>query len=97
MSKTSMNKSDLIRIVSVKNDLPLDQAEAMVNQVFETMAEGLTEGKRIELRGFGTFQVREYGGYLGRNPRTGDPVSVAPKRLPFFKMGKEVKEAVNGN
>lgn len=90
-----MTRSDLIRIVSVKNDLSLEQAEAAVAAVFSAMASGLQEGKRVELRGFGTFHVREYDGYLGRNPRTGEAVSVSPKRMPFFRAGKETREAVN--
>ena len=90
-----MTRSDIIRIVSVKNDLSLEQAEAAVAAVFSAMITGLQEGKRVELRGFGTFQVREYDGYLGRNPRTGEAVSVSPKRMPFFRAGKGIKEAVN--
>jgi integration host factor subunit beta len=59
------------------------------------MAEALNDGHRIEIRGFGSFQVRDYDGYLGRNPRSGESVNVPPKRLPFFKMGKEIKDAIN--
>lgn len=90
-----MTKSDLIRVISVKNDVPFPDAETAVNTFFQTMINGLRTGKRIELRGFGTFQVREYGSYIGRNPRTGEPVNVPPKRLPFFKVGKETRDAVN--
>ena len=91
----AMTKSDLIRVVSVKNDIPFPDAESAVNVFFQAMIDGMRSGKRIELRGFGTFAIREYDGYLGRNPRTGEPVNVPPKRLPFFKVGKDMREAVN--
>lgn len=91
-----MNKSELIKIVAEKNEMSHAEAESVVTHVFEAMAAALKDGRRIELRGFGTFITRDYNGYLGRNPRTGEAVSVAPKRLPFFKVGKDVKEAVNG-
>ena len=66
-----------------------------MNCIFESMEESLRLGKRIEIRGFGSFEIRDYKSYEGRNPRTGDPVEVQPKRLPFFKVGKELKERVN--
>jgi integration host factor subunit beta len=90
-----MTKSDLVRWVSVKNELPFPDAEQAVNVFFQAMSAALRDGKRIELRGFGSFSIREYDGYMGRNPRTGEPVSVAPKRLPFFKVGKDMRDAVN--
>lgn len=90
-----MTKSDLIRWVSVKNDIPFPDAETAVNQFFKSVIDGLKGGHRIELRGFGSFSVREYDGYMGRNPRTGEEVPVPPKRLPFFKVGKDMKDAVN--
>lgn len=90
-----MTKSDLIRVISVKNGLAIEKAEAAVNGFFETLSEGLKSGRRVELRGFGTFQIRDYDGYMGRNPRTGEAVTIAPKRLPFFKPGKEAKKALN--
>ena len=67
----------------------------LVNLMLDTMVASLQEGERIEIRGFGSFEVREYKAYEGRNPRTGEPVHVRPKRLPFFKVGKELKERVN--
>lgn len=91
-----MTKSDLIRWVSVKNEISYPEAENAVNAFFDTMTSALKEGRRVELRGFGSFAIREYDGYMGRNPRTGEVVNVAPKRLPFFKVGKEMREAVNG-
>lgn len=90
-----MTKADLIRVVSVKNDLAFPDAERAVNAFFQTVSTGLREGRRIEIRGFGTFTMREYSGYMGRNPRTGETVNVPPKRLPFFKVGKELRDAVN--
>ena len=90
-----MTKSDLINWVSVKNYIPHPDAETAVNTFFSTVAKSLKEGKRVEIRGFGSFSVREYDGYMGRNPRTGEEIPVPPKRLPFFKVGKDLKEAVN--
>jgi len=90
-----MNKSELVRELSVKSRLPLEQAERAVTSFCDSMTLALRDGRRVELRGFGSFSVREYDGYMGRNPRTGETVSVAPKRLPFFKPGKEFKNAVN--
>lgn len=90
-----MTKSELIRVVSVKNEIPIDQAEILVNTFFDVLSGGLQDGRRVELRGFGTFSVREYDGYMGRNPKTGEAVAVAPKRLPCFKTGKGIKKAVD--
>ena len=91
----SMTKSDLIELVANKLHLPKGKAELIVNCIFESMEESLRTGERIEIRGFGSFEIRHYKAYEGRNPRTGDPVGVQPKRLPFFKVGKELKERVN--
>lgn len=91
----SMTKSDLIETVANKLHLPKGKAELIVNCIFDAMEESLRKGERIEIRGFGSFEIRHYKAYEGRNPRTGDPVGVQPKRLPFFKVGKELKERVN--
>jgi integration host factor subunit beta len=91
----SMTKSDLIEMVANKLHLPKGKAELIVNCIFDSMEESLKKGERIEIRGFGSFEIRHYKAYEGRNPRTGDPVGVQPKRLPFFKVGKELKERVN--
>lgn len=91
----SMTKSDLVEMVATKLQLPKGKAELIVNCIFESMEESLKKGERIEIRGFGSFEIRHYKPYEGRNPRTGDPVAVQPKRLPFFKVGKELKERVN--
>jgi integration host factor subunit beta len=90
-----MTKSDLIELVADQLHLPKGKAELIVNCIFDSMEEALKRGERIEIRGFGSFEIRHYKAYEGRNPRTGDPVGVEPKRLPFFKVGKELKERVN--
>jgi integration host factor subunit beta len=92
-----MNKSDLIEALSKQANLPLRKAEEIVNLIFDTMSKALIEGNRIEIRGFGSFMVKEYKGYTGRNPKTGEKISVTEKRLPFFKTGKELKEKVDGD
>ena len=91
----SVTKSALIETVAQKLHLPKGKAELIVNCVFDSMEDSLKKGERIEIRGFGSFEIRHYKAYEGRNPRTGDPVGVQPKRLPFFKVGKELKERVN--
>ncbi len=90
-----MTKSELIETVANKLKLPKGKAELIVNCVFDSMEVSLRRGERIEIRGFGSFEIREYKSYEGRNPRTGSKVEVRPKRLPFFKVGKELKERVN--
>ncbi len=90
-----MNKSDLITELAGKNSLTEKQATDIVNLMFDGFTKTLTDGGRIEIRGFGSFTVREYGAYNGRNPRTGNDVPVKPKRLPFFKVGKELKKMVD--
>lgn len=71
------------------------KAETVVNTVFDSMVEALLKNDRIEIRGFGSFVNREYDAYRGRNPRTGEVINVEKKRLPFFKVGKELKEDIN--
>jgi integration host factor subunit beta len=90
-----MTKSDLIEKLAERLKLPKGKAETIVNTIFESMETALARGERIEIRGLGSFEVRSYKAYEGRNPRTGEPVGVQPKRLPFFKVGKELKERVN--
>src|SRR5689334_6524868 len=90
-----MTKADLIDAVAEKLKLPRGRAELLVGQVFESMVEALRRGDGIEIRGFGSFSIREYKEYEGRNPRTGEAVHVRPKRLAFFKVGKELRERVN--
>lgn len=90
-----MTKSELIETVAGKLKLPKGKAELIVNCIFDSMEDALKKGERIEIRGFGSFEIRHYKAYEGRNPRTGEKVDVRPKRLPFFKVGKELKERVN--
>ena len=89
-----MTKTDLIELVACKLRLPTAKAELVVKCIFDSMERSLRRGERIELRGFGTFEIRHYDGYAGRNPRTGDHVDVMPKRLPFFKVAKEMRARV---
>ena len=91
----AMTKSQLIGAVAQRTKITKSRAEQVVNCIFETMTASLERGEGIEIRGFGSFTVREYKAYNGRNPRTGSPVSVPEKRLPFFKVGKELKDLVN--
>jgi integration host factor subunit beta len=90
-----MNKAELIMKVSEKANVTQKVAKVIVDTLFNGMKESLEKGERIEIRGFGSFVVRDYGGYKGRNPKTGEIVAVLPKKLPFFKVGKELKEMVN--
>lgn len=92
-----MTKSELIERVAQESGLTKGRAEMVVNTIFDSMTTALIAGEGIEIRGFGSFTVRQYKSYEGRNPRTGDVVHVAPKRLPFFKVGKELRERVNGS
>ncbi len=90
-----MNRSELIETVAVRADLPKKQAEIAVNTIFDSMTDALIRGERVEIRGFGSFTNRKYGAYTGRNPKSGSPVDVPPKRLPFFKVGKDLRDRVN--
>ncbi|HJA08048.1 MAG TPA: integration host factor subunit beta [Candidatus Mailhella merdigallinarum] len=90
-----MNKSELIKTLAEQSDISMDEATLVVNTFFDCMKEALLQGDRVEIRGFGSFKIKEYGAYAGRNPRTGEKVEVQPKRLPFFRAGKELKEFLN--
>ncbi len=91
-----MTKRELIEKLAERvKDLSLRDAEVVVNAVFESMTEALATGDRIEIRGFGSFQVKERRSREGRNPRTGEKVNVVSKKVPFFKVGKELKERVD--
>lgn len=90
-----MTKSDLIEHVSSSQNIPKSQAEVVVDLVFDCLAQALNRNERIEIRGFGSFEMRTYQAYEGRNPRTGEAVPVKPKRLPFFKVGKDLRDRVN--
>jgi integration host factor subunit beta len=91
-----MNKSDLITALSTKENLTEKNASEIINLIFNGFTDTLKKGGRIEIRGFGSFSVREYGAYTGRNPKTGAGIQVRSKKLPFFKVGKELKDRVNG-
>lgn len=91
-----MNKSELIDIVAKEVNLPRNKIEKAIFVLFESLVASMARGVRIEIRGLGSFEIRNYGAYTGRNPRTGESISVAAKRLPFFKAGKELKERVDG-
>ena len=91
-----MNKSDLILKLAEKHNLTEKNATQIVDIVFDGFTDTLKNGGRIEIRGFGSFVVRQYGSYTGRNPRNGEHVEVKPKKAPFFKVGKELKKMVDG-
>ncbi|HZS40523.1 MAG TPA: HU family DNA-binding protein [Polyangia bacterium] len=90
-----MKKSDLVDAIAGKAGTPKAQVQQMVDDVFELIAEGLSKGEKIDLRGFGTFSVRDSAARTGRNPQTGEPISIPARRVPGFKPGKELKERVN--
>ena len=89
-----MTKSDLITLLASKEDLTEAQAARIVNLIFDGFKEALAKGDRIEIRGFGSLVMREYKTYNGRNPKTGIVVEVKPKRLPYFKVGKELRDNI---
>lgn len=91
-----MTRYDLIEAVTLKTKLPRSKMDKAVRLIFDSMTEAMLKGERIEIRGLGSFVVKSYGGYQGRNPKTGESIQVRPKRLPFFKVGKELKEFVDG-
>jgi integration host factor subunit beta len=90
-----MTKAELVEEVSEKTGLPKKQAEIVVNTVFESIVDTLKTGEKIELRGFGSFRIRQRDSRTGRNPKTGDKVDVPAKRIPYFKPGKELRELLN--
>lgn len=90
-----MNKSELIEKLAEKSGINVMQSEEVVNLIYRKMRDTMVNGGRIEIRGFGSFVVKEYGAYQGRNPKTGEKIDVPPKKLPFFKVGKELKERID--
>jgi integration host factor subunit beta len=90
-----MNKENLIDRVAQENELSKTKAKFLVNLVFQSMMDALAQGDRVEIRGFGTFAVKNYEAYEGRNPKTGEVVKVKSKTLPVFRAGKRLKEKVN--
>ena len=85
----------MVEALAREEGLPLKKAEEVVNTVFGEIETALVKGERVEIRGLGSFKVKKYDGYKGRNPKTGEIIKVAPKKLPFFKVGKELKERVD--
>jgi integration host factor subunit beta len=90
-----MNKSELVESLSTQGNLTYKKAEQIVNLIFDAMTQALIDNDRIEIRGFGSFMVKDYKAYTGRNPKTGESIQVDEKKLPFFKVGKELRERVD--
>ncbi|MGD8367810.1 MAG: HU family DNA-binding protein [Desulfobacterales bacterium] len=90
-----MNRSDLINALKEEANLSRKDAEKIVDTFFQTITDTLASGERVEIRGFGSFTVKKYKPYTGRNPKTGVQIRVPAKKLPFFKVGKELKEMVD--
>ena len=91
-----MTKSELVEIIASKQaQLNIKDVELAVKTIIEHMSQALSQGDRIEIRGFGSFTNKAYDAYQGRNPRTGEVIHVPEKKLPFFKVGKELKEDIN--
>jgi integration host factor subunit beta len=90
-----MNKLELISALKSRTDISKADAAKVVEVFFDNMTETLAAGNRVEIRGLCSFYVKEYKSYTGRNPKTGEKVVIKPKKLPFFKSGKELKERVN--
>lgn len=91
-----MTKSELVAALAEAHpSMTRKNAEVVVNTIFESMRNALVSGDRIEIRGFGSFQVRTRAPRVGRNPKTGDPVAIEVKRVPFFKVGKELRDRVD--
>lgn len=97
LSNDGMTKAELVEEVARSTQLTKKHAEIIVNTVFDCIVESLKTGQKIELRGFGSFRIRNRGSRVGRNPKTGDKVQVPPKRIPYFKPGKELREILNGS
>jgi len=90
-----VNKSDLIEVLAADQKVPLSTASGIVDTILDAMTKELVKGGNIEIRGFGSFVVKKYEPYEGRNPKTGVKIEVKPKKLPFFKVGLELKKAVD--
>jgi integration host factor subunit beta len=90
-----MTKADLVEKVAKETDMTKKDAEKLVEVIFESIVSTLNQGEKIELRGFGSFRVRERNARKGRNPKTGEPVNIPAKRVAYFKPGKDLKELIN--
>jgi len=87
-----MTKADLVELVAISADVPRKQADEVVQVVLESIVEALRDDDKVELRGFGSFRIRQRGERTGRNPKTGEKVHVPPKKIPYFKPGKHLRE-----
>jgi integration host factor subunit beta len=92
-----MTRREMIATVAAAEGITIKEAELVVKTVFAGIEEALAKENRVEIRGFGSFKVKSYRRYKGRNPKTGDIIQVKEKKLPFFKVGKELKERVNSD
>ncbi len=90
-----MNKSELIKALAEQSNISAEEATIVVNTFVDSMKDAMLQGDRVEIRGFGSFKVKNYEAYSGRNPRTGAKVEVKSKKLPFFRPGKELKDYLN--
>lgn len=90
-----MKKSDLVDAIAQRNNLPKTQTQQVVEDILEQIALALARGEKIDLRGFGTFSVRDSAARTGRNPQTGDAIQIPARRVPGFKPGKELKDRCN--
>jgi integration host factor subunit beta len=90
-----MNKSELTQQLAEKLNTPAQDAASIIDTILKSMTEALMQGKSIEIRGFGSFTVKEYKSYTGRNPKTGERIKVEPKKLPVFRVGRELKKRVD--
>lgn len=90
-----MNKSELVQSLADKISVSAEEAALIVDTFFDSMREAMLRGDRIEIRGFGSFKIKQYDGYIGRNPKTGESVQVKPKKMPFFKAGKGLLDYLN--
>ena len=90
-----MNRSELIKTFAERSRMPDDEAAYFVNAFFDAIRQTLIEGDRVEIRGFGSFTMKNYEGYTSRNPKTGESVEAVPKRLPFFRSGVQMKKLLN--
>lgn len=93
--RNSITKSELTKKLAKKSNITYVKADLIVNSICKKMTDSLLEAKRIEIRGFGSFIIKHYKAYQGRNPRTGELIQIAKKKLPFFKVGKELRKKLN--
>lgn len=89
-----MNKSDLIKLLARERNISQKRADEVVNVLFDVLTDAMATGERVNIRGLGSFLIKDYDAYIGRNPKTGEPVVVASKKLPYFRVGKDVRENV---